>query len=204
MKFCYLCGVPLKRKVNKSKDHIPPDCFFPSDTQYMITVPCCIDCNRKYRPLDEKMRNYITSLTTHFSLEPYKKGKKAVLKSPKLIKEYLSHTKQHPNLKDESGQPRLIFYFNQNELGQWLIRLVKGLYFHENGRRIDENAIFEAKSHPEIYPPPSDTFKMEKGLERRPYFIYGVVKDDINSNIECWVFIFYERLIFSIVVKTPS
>lgn len=204
MKQCYLCGANLIKNDNKSKDHVPPDCIFPVGTQSMITVPCCITCNERYRKLDDKMRNSIATLSSAVSSEPIEKAKRAILKSPKMIKEYLSYTKSHPTLVNDDGQPRLLFYFDSEELTRWLSRIVKGLFFHENGRRISDTAIFTVKALPEIRPQPSHTFPFEKGLERRPYFVYGVVQDDNEPNKDFWVLVFYDQIVFSVTVEIPT
>ncbi len=203
MKQCYLCGTNLITNVNKTKDHIPPDCFFPMGTPSMITVPCCITCNGRYQKVDEKMRNFIATLSSSVSSNPIKKAKRAVLRSPKLAREYLSYTKSHPTLVADNGQPRLLFYFDNEELTEWLTRIVKGLYFHENRRRISEAAVFTVKVRPEIRPQPSHTFPLEKGLERRPYFIYGVVQDDNRPNKNFWVLVFYDQIVFTVTVEIP-
>ena len=60
---CYLCGVELINNKNKSKDHVPPDCIFPQDKPLnLITVPCCIKCNKEYGKLDERMQNFFAIL----------------------------------------------------------------------------------------------------------------------------------------------
>ena len=204
MKQCYLCGANLLKNLNKSKDHIPPDCFFPAGTQSMITVPCCIMCNEQYHKLDEKMRNFIATLSSTNSSEPISKAKRAILRSPKSAREYLSYTKSHPTLVNNNGQPRLVFYFNDEELTKWLSRIVKGLFFYENRRRISDAAIFTAKALSEIRPQPSSTFPFEKGLERRPYFIYGMVQDDNEPNKDFWVLVFYDQIVLSVTVEIPT
>lgn len=204
MRQCYLCGANLLKNVNSSKDHIPPDCFFPAGTQPMITVPCCITCNKEYCRLDEKMRNFIATLSSSVSTEPIEKGRQATLKSPGTAREYLSYTKSHPTLVTADGQPRLLFFFDSEELTSWLSRIVKGLFFHENRRRISDAAVFTVKSLPEIRPQPSVTFPFEKGLERRPYFVYGVVKDDNKPNRDFWVLVFYDQIVFSVTVEIPT
>ena len=204
MKQCYLCGKNLIKNVNKSKDHVPPDCIFPAGTQSMITVPCCITCNEQYRKLDDKMRNFIATLSSTVSSEPIEKAKRAILKSPKMIRRYLSYTKSHPTLVNDNGQPGLLFYFGSEELTRWLSRIVKGLFFHENRRRISDTAIFAVKALPEIRPQSSHTFPFEKGLERRPYFIYKVVQDDNEPNKDFWVLVFYDQIVFSVMVEIPT
>ena len=203
MSECYLCGNKLVRKVNRTKDHIPPDSFFPPGTPNMITVPCCYDCNQKYKQLDDKIHNHMASLITMPST-PIERGHRAVLQSPKLAREYLSYTKKHPTLVGKDGKPRIIYYFKKAEIDNWLIRIVKGLYFHENHKRIVETAIFRPTVIYDIIPPSSESFPMEKGSGRRPYFVYADVKDDNIPNLDCWVFIFYDKLIFIVEVDIPS
>ena len=204
MQQCYLCGANLIKKTNKSKDHVPPACIFPAGMQSTITVPCCITCNKHYSILDDKMRNFIATLSIAVPSAPVEKAKRAILKSPKTAREYLSYTKSHATLVDDNGQPRLVFHFNNEELTRWLSRIVKGLFFHENRRRISDAAIFTAKALPEIQPQPSHTFPFEKGLELRPYFVYGVVKEDNEPNKDFWVFIFYDRIVFIVTVEAPA
>lgn len=201
MTICYLCGTSLIKNVNKTRDHIPPECIFPAGTNN-ITVLCCKDCNEEYDPLDEKIRNHMASLFT-IPTRPIEKGHRAVLQSQKLAKEYLSYTQEHPTLKGKNGEPRLIYYFNKVELDKWLIRIVKGLYFHEKKKRINEQAKFEPKAHPEIYPPKSGSFPLEEGLERRPYFTYSF-QENISINEDFWLFMFYDKLLFSVIVKFPN
>jgi len=98
----------------------------------------------------------------------------------------------------------LLFYFKDDELNKWLIRVVKGLYFYRNNVRINECSNFKVKSHPELSPQPSETFPMEEGLKLRPYFVYGIVKDDNKLNSYCWVLVFYDHLIFTVTVDIPT
>jgi hypothetical protein len=199
MKQCYLCGKPLKKKINKSKDHTPPDSIFPDKKpNNLITIPCCISCNREFAPIDEKMRNFFAILAGDKSGEIGKLAQNEVLTKRRLRHEFLSYTKEYPSLVDENGNPRLLFYFNDEELERWLIRVVKGLFFYHNKHRIDDKAIYHVKKHTDLLPQPSHTFPMERGLEFRPYFVYGVIKEE---KTDFWLLIFYDHLMFSVTVE---
>jgi hypothetical protein len=201
MSECYLCGVKLMNR-NRSKDHVPPDCIFPKNKpKNLITIPCCSSCNQGYKQLDEKMRNHIALLAVNQSGEVGGKAKKEILRSWKLRNEFIKKMKEHPTLKDDKGNPRYLFYFNDSELESWFIRLTKGLHFRKYKQRINNKAKFEVRKHPELSPQPSETFPMEGGLEFRPYFVYGVIEEE-NNNF--WVFIFYDHLIFTVSVNTES
>jgi len=113
---------------------------------------------------------------------------------------FLSYTKPHPTLVSDEGYPQLKFYFDDSELKQWIVRITKGLFFQLNGTRINSSATFKVNKHPQFTPQPSETFPMEPGLEFRPYFVYGVIHEENN---DFWVFVFYDRLIFSVSVDFP-
>lgn len=171
-KQCYLCGTILIKNQNKSKDHIPPDCIFPDNKpRNLITVPCCIKCNKEYKTLDEKMRNFISILAGKKASDVGEKAKREVLKSQKLLNQFLSYTKPHPSLVDNNGNHELLFYFKDQEINKWLIRIVKGLYFHRNKTRIDEHSIFNVIKHTELCPQPSPSFLvMNRGLSIPLFF----------------------------------
>jgi len=198
MKQCYLCGDELVKNKNKSKDHVPPDCIFPQEKPpNLITVPCCKKCNEEYKQLDERMRNYLALLAGDKSTSVGQTAQREVFRSRKWREVFLSYTKEHPTLVDDKGYPRLVFYFNDNELKQWLVRIVKGLFYKLNGTRISDAATFKVGKYPQFSPQPSETFPMEKGLEFRPYFIFGILQEQNN---DFWVLVFYDRLIFSVSV----
>ena len=200
MKQCYLCGEKLIKNKNKSNDHVPPDCIFPKDKPpNLITVPCCKVCNEKFKQIDEKMRNFFAILAGEKSVGVGQIARREVLRSRKWSDVFLSYTKEHPTLVDNSGRPRLVFYFD-DELHTWLIRIVKGLFYRLNKTRISENAIYQVGKYPQFVPQPSDTFPMEKGLEFRPYFVYGVIQEPDN---DFWILIFFDHLMFSVSVDRP-
>lgn len=202
MRQCYLCGKDLRKNQNKTKDHVPPDCIFPKEKpQNLITIPCCHECNETFKSLDEKMRNFFAVLAGDKSGEVSKIAQHEILRSRRLSKDFLSYTKQHPSLVDDEGNPRLVFYFNNEELGRWLTRVVKGLAFHRTRIRISDGAFYKVEVLSEFVPQPSKTFPMEKGLEFRPHFVYSVIHE---GNTDWWLLIFYDHLMFSITVDIPT
>ena len=197
-----MVGKSTGKNKNKSKDHVPPDCIFPEDKpSNLITVPCCIKCNNEYQHLDEKMRNFLALIAGDNSSSVGKIAQKEVFRSQKWKDVFLSYTKQHPELIDNVGNPRLVFYFDDNELNTWLVRIVKGLFYKLRGNRISKDATFKVEKYPQFVPQPSDSFPMENGLEFRPYFVYGVIQEENN---DFWVLIFYDRLMFSVSVDFRS
>ena len=188
----------MKNK-NKSKDHVPPDCIYPQEKPAnLITVPCCTDCNGAFSELDQKMRNFFAIIAGDKSGELGKKAQSEILRSRKLSSDFLSYTKEHPSLIDDQGKLRLVFYFDKDELSQWLVRVVKGLSFHRNKTRINDSSVYEVEILSQFMPQPSNSFPLEVGLEFRPHFVYGVI---VGEAYDFWVLIFYDHLMFSVTVK---
>jgi hypothetical protein len=181
---------------------VPPDCIFPEEKpRNLKTVPCCIECNRAFSQLDQKMRNFFAIIAADKSGELGKKAQSEILRSRKLSLDFLSYTKKHPSLIDDQGNPRLVFYFDMDELSKWLVRVVKGLSFYRNKTRISESSAYEAEILSQFMPQPSNTFPLEDGLEFRPHFVYGVVAGEAS---DFWVLIFYDHLMFSVTVRPPA
>ncbi len=198
---CYLCGIKLIKNKNKSRDHVPPDCIFPVKKPLnLITVPCCIKCNGKFKELDEKMRNHFAILAGDKSQDLGKKSTRELFRNNKKMDEFISNTQLYPSLKDKNGHHGLLYYFDEDEINLWLIRLVKGIYFKKNKTRL-ENVEFSVKQHPDINPPSCKLFHFEEGLEYCPYFVYKMLTDDKNKNLTHWILMFYDHLIFQVTVN---
>jgi len=117
---CYLCGEPLKRRQNWSKDHIPPDNIFPSGTP-QITVPCCIQCNGGFSEVDEIMRNRL-AFSSEYSPEDVRDT--ALRSMQKAIAKF-----GHMNIfeaNDDDGRKRIGIRFNDDIANRWLERIVRG------------------------------------------------------------------------------
>jgi hypothetical protein len=205
MKQCYLCGEILVRKKNLSKDHVPPDCIFPSEKpRNLITVPCCTICNGKYGRLDERMRNFFAILADKNSREIGDIARRVVLRSSKLSAEFYSRTRPYPWLADSAGDARRLFFFDDEELNPWLVRIAKGLFYHRNGFRLSDTAVFQVGKLPEVKPPRSEAFPLEEGLQLRPHFAYGVLQDVEKAGTDFWVLVFYDHLVFTVDVENVN
>ena len=146
------------------------------------------------------MRNYFAILAGDKSQDLGKISTKVLFRNNKKMDEFISNTRLHPSLKDKNGYPYLLYYFDKNEIKPWLIRLVKGIYFKKNKTRL-ENVEFLVNLHPDIKPPTCKSFLFEEGLEYCPYFVYKMLTDDKNKNLQHWIFIFFDRLVFQVTVN---
>jgi hypothetical protein len=147
------------------------------------------------------MRNFFAIIAADKSGELGKKAQFEILRSQKLSSDFHSYTKPHPSLTDDQGNPRLVFYFDKDELNRWLVRVIKGLSFYRNKTRISESSLYDTDILSQFMPQPSNTFPLEDGLEFRPHFVYGVVA---GESCDFWVLIFYDHLMFSVTVRPPA
>src|ERR1700676_4159588 len=54
---CIYCGETRQL----TSDHVPPRCLFSKPRPPLVTVPCCLDCNREFGKYDEYFRLAITT-----------------------------------------------------------------------------------------------------------------------------------------------
>lgn len=108
------------------------------------------------------MRNFFAILADKNSVEVGDIARRVILRSPQLSGEFQSHAKPHPSLVDSAGNPRHLFFFDDEELNPLLVRVVKGLFYHKNGFRLSDEVIFKVGKLPELEPPSSDTFPMDE------------------------------------------
>lgn len=181
------------------KDHVPPECIFPEKDKpnNLLTVKCCKSCHDSFDKLDEKMRNQIAILSGAQSGEVGKKAMRVLTRSPKHRNDFLSQTKEHPSLVDDEGNPRALFFFDDNDLKPWLIRIVKGLYFRKHKNIYKSDLDYKIEKLTDLDPPSSMSFEMDEGLEMRPYFVYGLIKE---CNFDFGLLIFFDRIAFSVKV----
>lgn len=195
---CYLCGRKLLKR-DTTKDHIPPDCIFPdAKPPNLITVKCCVHCHRQFSVLDERMRNYIAVIAITQSGEVGEKARNRIMRSPEFIYDFLEHTREHPGLTSAEGDPRLLFFFTEDEMNKWLIRMVKGLHFHRFRSRMPEGMTFVVKARPELEPP--EVLAMLDDVESRlgPHFAYGLVE---QNGIRLWILSFYDHVLFTVAIS---
>ena len=194
---CYLCGVPLKRGVNRSKDHIPPDNIFPSGT-LQITVPCCIKCNGDYSSVDEIMRNRLV-FTSEFS--------------PPLLRNTAQRSMKNAIAKvgdlnlfdaiDEEGRNRIGIRFNDHIALRWLERIVRGHHYYLYREPLSKEAKITTSLLPQAVP---DFLREQFDNDRLKCFYCDIMpkelsNDFVGPNKTVWMMIFYQKLFFISIVE---
>jgi len=137
--WCYFCGEPAT-----SKEHVPPKCLFPeSERINLITVRSCDKHNSKKSGEDEFLRNYLMCKVgnnqTGIDLAGEKGKRSLELTKFKALKETME---VHSVTQTDKG----IFYTGraleagQNKALHCLEHIIKGLLYHETGKRYDGGA----------------------------------------------------------------
>jgi hypothetical protein len=64
-RICYLCGKTEEELGEKlTKDHVIPNGFFPKPKPpNLLTLPCCLSCQKEYRMDEEYVRNSLSAIS---------------------------------------------------------------------------------------------------------------------------------------------
>ena len=125
---CYLCG----SSQNITRDHIPPEGFFPPDSkQNLITVPCCRKCNDSYKLDDQATRLWLASCRLCSDQAKWiweNKVTKTFQRSAKL-KTHLARFVGSKTFNTPSGQIQVPTVANYSgQVDRFLIRICKGMF----------------------------------------------------------------------------
>jgi hypothetical protein len=126
-KVCYNCGVPLKKKVNKSKEHVPAENLFDGfDSSYKvnrITVPACITCNGEYSLIDHNLRDLlaIKNNDVNSKADITRKGAKSIV----------VHSDWRTRVTIDSAGNAVAVSFSERDLWLYHIKNFKALYYHK-------------------------------------------------------------------------
>ena len=140
MASCTYCGKPEP----KTADHIPPACLFPAPRPSdLVTVPCCLDCNKGASKDDEYFRMMLVMRrgATHPAIPKLLDAVHRGLGKPR--KRGMLHGMLR-SMRSVSVKTPAGLYVGRAEaydvdlerLGRVADRIVKGLYFKEFGTRL--------------------------------------------------------------------
>lgn len=135
---CYFCGIRLD-STNNSKEHVPPKCFFPRDSNYrkeLITVPACREHNTGKSSDDEYFQQMVSIniLTKEDGIsDVVDKAMRGILRNRKLIsqlakKSTLVYVKR-PN--ENLFKPTLAFNIDDIRFKKSIESISKAIYFYE-------------------------------------------------------------------------
>lgn len=135
LNICYCCGIELD-KTTKTREHIPPKCFFPKGYKdELITVPSCKEHNNAKSEDDEYLWQMIAInilANKHGQNLATEKVVKSILRNRRLTKN-LAKNSHLLYIENSNGSLEPTFGFEPNEemIKRSISMLAKGVYFHE-------------------------------------------------------------------------
>lgn len=215
---CTFCGEPAT-----TKDHVPPKSLFKtSPPDNLITVPACLSCNHDASQDDEWFRNYLISddrIRNHPESKELNKALERSLQRPQSIglQEFMDRNLKRFPLMTESG----LYYGEGTALdndftreSRVLIRIMKGLYYHELQKHHPIANVNSVYSSNKVYSPDAKVreerrnaiLELINDLKNEPIrtigqdvfsYKWGVAND--NPNATFWVLVFFKTIPFSII-----
>jgi len=195
---CYLCGKPAE-----TKDHIPPKGIFdnPRPTD-LITVPACNECNNSYATDDEYFRWFIATASAENPAAENLIDDKILprfRKRPALLNRIVAGFRQ-VDIYSEGGiwlGQSPAFDFERPRIQRVVEKIVKGLYWHHGGYRLDDN--YFVKDFILNPKPPSE--EIRKAVLSLPFgavgkaevFCYHHWKCPKDDGITAWFLWFFKK-----------
>lgn len=143
---CAYCPRPAT-----TEDHVPPQSWYSGNTRAKITVPACSECNSKFAKDDEFVKTFLVigSPGSPVAREILDSSVTRALEvhSPRLRRKIRSQI-DLVDIVRQSGiyagrEPVLrITDADWHRISKTLIRIVRGLYYHGNGRKLPSNQCY--------------------------------------------------------------
>ncbi len=190
-----------------TRDHIPPLAFFPKPrAANLVTVPCCEPCREGWSKDDEYFRFVVLNSEELEGQELARQPIQSMLRSLRKIgktrfTDMVGRSLGAVNLRTEGGillgtKPAL--EVDGNRLGRVGERIVRGLFFHEVGKRVPDTHNVHGRlrqgdpSHV-LEPMGNVKFPPFKRIQDGVFsYTWLHVAEDRDSTV--WLMLFYERL----------
>lgn len=150
-KICYLCGkTEAQLSEPLTHDHVIADCFFPQPKPAnLLTLPCCVPCQKEYRLDEEYVRNAFAPISnvtgSADALQAWKKTHRSIKRRPAM---YADFTKRMIPVKAGAATlPGLTF--SQARTEKVMRKIVLGLHYHHTGKRLPDDVEMDVYFQPE-------------------------------------------------------
>jgi hypothetical protein len=125
---CVYCGEHREL----TSDHVPPRCLFSKPRPPLVTVPCCLHCNREFGKYDEYFR---LAITTGIDRQAFPKENADSVRAINNLNRSESQGFARRMLKDYLPNPSRLKIDKENiEIVLW--RITRGLFFHHRQVRM--------------------------------------------------------------------
>ena len=207
-KMCVYCG---SRKRKLTKDHIPPKCLFAKPLpQDLITVPCCLKCNKGASKDDEYFRS---TLVFRRDAGEHAEAKRVVdsavrsLQRPEargFANSLLGNVSEF-FFKNEHGviEPGASYHVDLERLDRVASRVVKGLFWKDYGKRLPDEYMVSSYNDSGIqHMDENQSGIVRSVLEARPktvgnnVFRYWQRATPEDNYTTLWILLFYKNVYF--------
>jgi hypothetical protein len=204
-KLCYLCGkTESELAAALTKDHIIADCFFPQPKPpNLLTLPCCVDCQKEYGIHEEYLRNSLSAISDAGGNPDALKSWKTTHRS---LKRRVAMYTDFKNRMSPLTVGNYVFQglsFSQERTEKVIQKIIKGLHYHHTKERLPENASIEIHYQPkEILEDLLKTNTRFKGRYGNSCSYAAAYAEEGDS---IWWLTFYKSNLFIAIVKvTPD
>jgi hypothetical protein len=211
--FCYLCGKELAGDIND--DHVPPRHFYAQELRRahnpnLLTIPTHTSCNSSYQKDEEYFVHTMIPLARDsYSgqaifrnvLAAYTKGEKRGL-GARVLGEF---DPRPSGLYLPDG--RVVKRYDAVRVNRVVWKVVRGLFFHREGKVIPEDTPRNIKVVDPKVPPPA-TFR---ALADRPtlgdypgVLDYKYAQIHEANNLHYWALLLWDRIILLVALHDPE
>jgi hypothetical protein len=199
---CYLCGkTETELGAGLTRDHVIADSFFPQPKpKNLLTLPCCVSCQKEYGKDEEYVRNSLTAISdlsaNNDALFAWKKTHRGLQRRSALYADFKNH--MFP-LKVQSAT-LLGLKFSQSRTEKVVRKIARGLHYHRTGVLLPASVYTSV-----FYQPKTLLDDLLKQSQYKGYFgntlsYAGAVSAEGDA---VWWLSFYASVLF-IVVLWPS
>jgi hypothetical protein len=170
---CVFCGSPEEIE----RDHVPPKCLFPAPApNNLITVPSCRKCNQSFSKDEEYFRVIVSQIAeaqSHPATRKLLNEKilKSMTRRPKLATKIMSSVVPvHIYDGEKFMGTGAGFDLENQSFDRVMIKIVKGLLYHEKGIRVSEAFVVKWNV---IHERIKIAARLHKALENSPVHALG-------------------------------
>ncbi len=205
-KECFNCGAPAD-----TKEHVIPRGFFPASSKsYRITVPACQSCNNALSLDEEYLRvvllaatAYTTPITDELWNGPIRRG----FDRPKfdgLRRQLLRRTKPVYLPQGETFAECGLMKLDAARMDRVVCKVLKGLYYDVQGRRIPEEGMIRLTWQPKIWIPFPRSAVRDRRVDPRVFNVDYCIVSNQDSERSGWWMRFYESVEYYASVRIGS
>ncbi len=203
-RICYLCGKKEEDLAEKlTSDHVIAAGFFaPPKPLNLLTLPCCLSCQKEYRDDEEYVRNSLSAISNlsanKDAFTAWKTTHRALKRRPALNADFRSRI----STVEVQGAKMLGLEFSQQRTEKVVKKMVAGLHYHHTGKRLPENIEAEVSYNPDVLL--EDMLRQAgfKGYFGKAFSYAGGVSREGDAAI--WWLSFYASVLFIVVLTPPT